>query len=60
MAPIDNALELLKSPKPGEQPNFTQVANKYGCNRLTLLKRWRGVQGLMAQKLENLRLLNTI
>jgi len=59
MAPIDDALELLKSLKPGEQPNFTQVANKYGCNRSTLSKRWQGVQGLMAQKLENSRLLNT-
>jgi hypothetical protein len=58
MAPIDDALESLKSLKPGEQPQFTQVANKYGCNRSTLSKRWRGVQGTMAQKVENSRLLN--
>ena len=59
MAPIDDALESLKSLKPGEQPKFTQVAKEYGCNRSTLSKRWRGVQDSMAQKLENLRLLNT-
>ena len=59
MAPIDDALESLKSLKPGEQPNFTHVADKYGCNRSTLSKRWRGVQGSIAQKLENLQLLNT-
>ena len=58
MAPIDDALAALKSLKLGEQPNSTQVADKYGCERLTLLKRWRGVQGLMAQKIENQQLLN--
>ena len=60
MAPIDDALESLKSLEPGEQPHFTQVAKKYGCNRSTLSKRWRGVQASMAQKLENSRLLNTL
>ena len=43
MAPIDDVLELLKLLKLREKPNFTKVANKYGCNRSTLLKRWRGV-----------------
>jgi hypothetical protein len=43
MAPIDDALAALKSLKLGEQPNFTQVADKYSCARLTLLKQWRGV-----------------
>jgi hypothetical protein len=58
MAPIDDALAALKSLKLGEQPNFTQVADKYGCERSTLSKRWRGVQGSMAQKVENQQLLN--
>ena len=58
MAPIDDALESLKSLKPGEKPKFTEVANKYRCNRSTLSKRWRGVQGSMQQKNENQRLLN--
>jgi hypothetical protein len=58
MAPIDDALAALKSLKLGEQPNFAQVADKYGCERSTLSKRWRGVQGSMAQKVENQQLLN--
>ena len=58
MAPIDDALESLKSLKLREKPNFTEVADKYGCNRSTLSKRWRGVQGSVQQKNENQRLLN--
>ena len=58
MAPIDDALAALKLLEPGEEPNFTQCAKKYRCNRTTLSKRWRGVQGSMAQKIENQQLLN--
>ena len=58
MAPIDDALESLKSLKLGEKPNLTLVADKYGCNRSTLSKRWRGIQGSVQQKNENQRLLN--
>jgi hypothetical protein len=58
MAPIDDALEALRSLKVGESINLTQIADEYGCNRSTLSKRWRGVQGTMAEKLENSRLLN--
>jgi hypothetical protein len=53
MAPIDDALAALESLQLGEQPNLTNFADKYGCNRTTLSKQWRGVQGLMAQKIEN-------
>jgi hypothetical protein len=53
MALIDDALAALESLQLGEQPNFTQVAKKYSCPRLTLSKRWQGVQGLIAQKLKN-------
>jgi hypothetical protein len=53
MAPIDDALAALKSLQLGEEPNLTQVAEKYRCNWLTLSKRWRGVQGSMIQKIEN-------
>jgi hypothetical protein len=60
MAPIDDALEALRSLKVGESINLTQIADKYGCNRTTLSKRWRGVQGSMAEKYENARLLNDI
>jgi hypothetical protein len=53
MAPIDDALAALELLQLGEQPNLTNFADKYGCNRTTLLKRWRGVQGLIAQKIKN-------
>jgi hypothetical protein len=60
MAPIDDALEALRSPKVGESINLTQVADKYRCNRTTLSKRWQGVQGLIVEKYKNARLLNNI
>ncbi|KAF2007585.1 hypothetical protein P154DRAFT_517254 [Amniculicola lignicola CBS 123094] len=58
MAPIDEALAALKSLNLGEKINFTQIAQEYSCDRSTLSRRWRGVQGTMAQKHENQRLLN--
>ena len=36
MAPIDDTLELLKSLKLGEKPNFTEVVNKYNYNQSML------------------------
>jgi len=38
MAPIDDALAALKLLQLGEEPNLTQVVEKYRCNRLMLLK----------------------
>jgi hypothetical protein len=58
MSPIDDALASLESLKPGESINYTQVANKYGCDRSTLSRRHRGVQGTVAKKIENTQLLN--
>jgi hypothetical protein len=58
MVPINDALAALESLQLGEQPDLTNFADKYGCNRTTLSKRWRGVQGSMAQKIENQQLLN--
>ena len=58
MAPIDDALASLESLKPGESINYTQVADKYGCDRNTLSRRHRGVQGTMAKKIENSQLLS--
>ena len=43
--PMEATLKSLKSLKPGETPNYTQVAAKYGINRVTLLWRHWGVQG---------------
>ena len=58
MTPIKAALDSLKSLKPGETPNYAKISKKYGCDRNTLSRRHRGVQGTMAQKLKNKRLLN--
>ena len=55
---IEAALDSLKLLKPGEKPNYVQVAKKYSCNCSTLLKRYRGVQGTYAEQYENQRLLN--
>jgi hypothetical protein len=43
MAPIDDAIEDLKSRDPGEQFTLKEVAEKYGVNRSTLGRRWKGV-----------------
>jgi hypothetical protein len=55
MAPIDDALAALQSLPSGERPNLTQFAKKYGCNRTTLSKRWRGFQ---AQEVESQQFLD--
>ncbi|KAF2184556.1 hypothetical protein K469DRAFT_780953 [Zopfia rhizophila CBS 207.26] len=57
MQPIEAALESLKSLKPGESPNYTATAKNYGCNRSTLSKRHRRVQGTRAEQYENQRYL---
>ncbi|KAF2031141.1 hypothetical protein EK21DRAFT_63702 [Setomelanomma holmii] len=43
MAPIDEATEDLKSRKEGEQFSLREIADKYGVQRSTLGRRWRGV-----------------
>jgi len=58
MTPIEAALDSLKSLKLRETPNYAKISKKYGCDRNTLSRRHRGVQGTMARKLENQRLLN--
>ena len=58
MSPIDDALASLESLKPGESINYTQVADKYSCNRNTLSRRHRRVQGTIAKKIKNSQLLN--
>ncbi|KAF2187451.1 hypothetical protein K469DRAFT_114057, partial [Zopfia rhizophila CBS 207.26] len=55
MQPIEAALESLKSLKPGEPPNYTATAKKFGCNRSTLSRRHRSVQGTKAEQYENQR-----
>ncbi|OCK84521.1 hypothetical protein K432DRAFT_460220, partial [Lepidopterella palustris CBS 459.81] len=41
--PMNSALADLNSLKPGETANITATIEKYGVNRTTLSKRWRGV-----------------
>ena len=43
MAPIDEAIEDLKSRKEGEQFSLREIAKKYSVERSTLGRRWRGV-----------------
>ena len=58
MEPIDAAIDFLKSLDLGEDINYSQIAKKYGVNRSTLSRRWRGIQGPMQSKIEKTRLLN--
>ena len=43
MSPIDEAIEYLESLEPGEQFLYQEVADKFGCSRSALSRRWRGV-----------------
>src|SRR6266581_2527684 len=54
MTPINAALEDLKSQK---CPNYTQAAKKFGCDRSTLSRRYRGVTGLQQDRVNALLLL---
>jgi hypothetical protein len=58
MSPIDAALASLEALKPGESINYAQVARAYGCDRNTLSRRHREVQGTMAKKIESSQLLS--
>src|SRR3954468_21353021 len=58
MAPIDDAIEYLKSLQPGEEINYTQIANKYRVDRSTLARRWQGKEGPIESKIKKTRLLN--
>jgi hypothetical protein len=57
MSPIEDALASLESLKPGEKPCYAKVAREYGCDRNTLSRRHRGVQGSVQEKVEYERLL---
>jgi hypothetical protein len=55
---MEAALELLKSLKLGEKPNYIQVAKNFCVEHSTLLRRHRGVQGSYVEKVDNSHLLN--
>jgi hypothetical protein len=42
MAPIDDAIAAMESHDPGERFVIQEYANKFGVNRSTLSRRWRG------------------
>ncbi|OCK73468.1 hypothetical protein K432DRAFT_473611, partial [Lepidopterella palustris CBS 459.81] len=54
---MNSALADLNSLKPGETANITATVEKYGVNRTTLSKRWRGVQGSREAGYQNQQLL---
>jgi hypothetical protein len=58
MDSIEQALTALKSLELGQKVNSGQTAKKYGVERSTLSRRWRGVQGSRAAQYENQRLLS--
>jgi hypothetical protein len=58
MAPIDLALEELRSLKPGEKVNITKIAEKYGVNRSTLSRRFNGVTRSKQAHYNNQQFLN--
>ena len=58
-AGIDAAIEALDSLKVRESFKYSEYAEKYSCNRATLSRRHRRVQGTVDSKVENNRLLNT-
>lgn len=43
MNAIDKAIEYLESLDSGEQFSYQEVANRFGCSRSAVSRRWRGV-----------------
>jgi hypothetical protein len=43
MAPIDDAIAAMELHGPGEPFVIQEYANKFGVNRSTLSRRWRGL-----------------
>ena len=58
MAPIDDAIASIESREPGEKFTYTEVANRFGVNRVTLSRRHRGCQAPRAAEDSNRRHLN--
>jgi hypothetical protein len=44
MAPINNALAAIEALKPGEKLVYGRIAEAYGCDRSTLVRRHQGIQ----------------
>jgi predicted transcriptional regulator len=50
MAPIDEALEYLKSQEPGEKLSYRKVAEIFSISDTTLRRRHKGCQGSVEAK----------
>ena len=55
---MEAALADLESLKPGDKPNYSQIAKIHGVNRITLSRRHKGIQGTKKSKYEDHQLLN--
>ncbi len=58
MSSIDAALAFLASLESGDQVNIAKTARKFGCDRSTLSKRYRGVTAPRETQYQNQRNLN--
>jgi len=54
MSPIDAAISDLASQ---DAPNIAATAKKYGINRSTLSRRWRGKTGSLKDHIDSISLL---
>lgn len=43
MCSVEAAIAAIESLEPGEKFLYTEIANRYGCNRTTLARRHQGV-----------------
>ncbi|KAF2257610.1 hypothetical protein CC78DRAFT_482922 [Lojkania enalia] len=53
MDPIQAAIDQIESREPGESFSYTEIAARYGVNRSTLSRRYRGVTVSRATVLNN-------
>jgi hypothetical protein len=58
MGAIEDAIAEIESLEPGEKFTYTAIADKYGVNRCTLSRRYRGCQAPNDAKIINQQLLN--
>ncbi|PVH92563.1 hypothetical protein DM02DRAFT_478141, partial [Periconia macrospinosa] len=60
MGAMEAALAALEAQKDGEKIVLQEVADKYGVERSTLSRRWRGVTHSRAQQYQNQQLLTPV
>jgi AraC-like DNA-binding protein len=59
MAPINDAIEAIKSLKPGEELSCTKIAEQFGVDRSTLSRKHKAIQTSHATKIINQQKLNS-